>query len=538
MILPLFDSWPILPIAAYAETHFRFRFIPSLLFKREPEVIADTPHRVEPGNALPILILIKDADRYPIVLRSITASLRGEGIANDTQLHSGSLLVREKLWWNVFDLPVDGCNGWISVNVDITFERGGRLRRFQNDNLRTSSRSPLRVFVANSQLPGLPNLAWGEAHAHSQYTSDQVEFGSPLSAARHLATSLGLKFFCATDHSYDLDDSMDDYLKQDPELTKWKQFQSEIDSLNSNTNDFVIVRGEEVSCRNAEGRNIHLLLYGTRKFFYGSGDGAENGLNNRSEHTAEEVFEALEESTSAFAAHAMEPVPFVQRLLLNRGTWQQTNLDQLRLSGIQFANGRRDVGFDRGYQVWIAMLLKGRKVFTIAGNDAHGNFNRFRQVQIPHVALRESHDQLFGKMRTGLFTSRLTEENLLSGFARGSMIISDGPAGNIVFVHETEPTSMGKTYSRSAYSVRLLAISTREFGSLKSVTLFRGIIGEHRETELLTESLFDHPFHREKIFEISPSANCYIRFEIHTHNDSADSQSHFCFSNPVWLLGN
>jgi hypothetical protein len=380
-------------------------------------------------------------------------------------------------------------------------------------------------------------LAWGEAHSHSQYTDDQVEFGSPLQPTIQLARALGLKYFCATDHSYDLDDEVDNYLKPDPKLTKWKKFQAQVDSLNSNAQEFIVVRGEEVTCRNADGRNIHLLLYGTRKFFYGSGDGAENGLQNRSEHSVEEILAGLDRSTSAFAAHAVEPVPFVQRLLLNRGSWQKRDLERERLSGFQFANGNRDSGFDRGYRLWISMLLAGKKIFTVAGDDAHGNFNRFRQVKIPHTMLHESHDQLFGKMRTGVFLNELKEDSLLTGFASGGMVISDGPAANILFEHEIDPTSIGKTYGRNANSLRLQATSTAEFGSLKSVTLLRGIIGEKRESVFFTASNVVDQFQYEKTFEVPTDADCYLRLEIHTNDNSADGNPHFCFSNPVWLLG-
>jgi len=55
------ESLWFLPLFLYAETHYRFPYFFSLLRKNEPEIIADAPHRIEPGSPLPILILIKDA---------------------------------------------------------------------------------------------------------------------------------------------------------------------------------------------------------------------------------------------------------------------------------------------------------------------------------------------------------------------------------------------------------------------------------------------------------------------------------------------
>ena len=65
----------ILPFLAYAETHYSFKGIYSRLKKKEPEVVADAPHRVEPGKSIPLLILIKDAHYYPAKLNNVRVEL-------------------------------------------------------------------------------------------------------------------------------------------------------------------------------------------------------------------------------------------------------------------------------------------------------------------------------------------------------------------------------------------------------------------------------------------------------------------------------
>ena len=74
MILPLV-SFPLL----YAETHYRFKYFFSFLRKDEPEILADIPHRLEPDAALPVLLLIKDSNLYPIELIRVKIDLRQEG---------------------------------------------------------------------------------------------------------------------------------------------------------------------------------------------------------------------------------------------------------------------------------------------------------------------------------------------------------------------------------------------------------------------------------------------------------------------------
>ena len=75
MIFLLSPPHIILPQLLYAETHYSFRGIYSRLKKNEPEVLADVPHRLNPGHSLPVLLLIKDAHRYPVAVGRIEVSI-------------------------------------------------------------------------------------------------------------------------------------------------------------------------------------------------------------------------------------------------------------------------------------------------------------------------------------------------------------------------------------------------------------------------------------------------------------------------------
>ena len=55
----------------YTEIHYRFPFIFSRYFKKEPEILADIPHRINPSMKIPVMLLIKDADKYPVELNNI-----------------------------------------------------------------------------------------------------------------------------------------------------------------------------------------------------------------------------------------------------------------------------------------------------------------------------------------------------------------------------------------------------------------------------------------------------------------------------------
>ena len=526
----------MLPVFLYAETHYRFRYFFSFLRKHEPEIIADAPHRIEPNQPLPILVLVKDAHKFPLKLNKVNAVIKKGGkILIEKELLILPIELSDKLLWKTYEVPLDGISGVIECDVTFEIDNGRKRLLYKNDNYRTSSHKPMKIFVAPSPLPRFDHLYFGECHTHSSSTDDQVEFGAPIDASSQLSQSIGLSFFCTTDHSYDLDDSINNYLVNDSNLPKWNLLQQEVDDYNSKHQDFVIVRGEEVTCRNSNGRNIHLLLLGNRKFFHGSGDSAELWLKTHSENSIQEILNSVEPSVLTFAAHPKERVSFLQRLLLSRGNWLQQDFIHSKLTGIQFINGSITNGFWQGYNQWIDALLEGKKLFVLAGDDAHGNFNRFRQIGIPFLKIRETDHQLFGKMRTGVYLESLSEKNILQAIHAGRTIATDGPVVNLFIgfpVHGI--SSIGETIAGNEHEVSLEVRSSTEYGSIDFIKVFMGTIGE-KEILILSERLFQQ-YMTIRNFSLEIKKESYIRAEVWTSSfNSIDTQTHFCLTNPIWL---
>jgi hypothetical protein len=534
---PTISLW-LLPFFLYAETHFRFRYFLSFLKKDEPEVIADLPHRVEPGHRLPVLILIKDAHAYPCVLRQITLELRQyNSVVQKTDLLKQSIVLNQKLYSHVFQIDRSELFGWFDVDVSFKLEVHGETSTYHNDNHKTSSRRPFSVFLSPHPLPRFPGLHVGDPHTHSSYTEDQVEFGSPIDASRDLSRAMGLSYFCVTDHSYDLDDKLDSFLDNDPALPKWVSFQKEVDALNKNDEDFAIVRGEEVTCENDDGKNVHFLVFGQTEFIQGSGDGAEQWLRTKSEHTIGEVLKAKSHGAAAFAAHAQEPVPILQRLLLGRGVWSFRDLQNEGLEGLQIINGKIDVGFEQSYRMWVRLLLSGRRVSAIAGNDAHGNFNRFRQVGIPFLTIREQQHQLFGKWRTGIFIEgALSEKSVLLALAQGHTIMTDGPVVHMSAMSaDGQIIGIGGTIRADSVRFSIDILSSEEFGQISAVRVIVGKVGTAIEqTALRFEG--NQGFSLQKDFSLDSVSANYVRVEVTTSaSGNCDGRPHFCFTNPIWM---
>jgi len=536
----MYDLKPeiILPFILYAETHYKFKGIYSRLIKNEPEIIADAPFRVEPNQEIPILILIKDAHRFPIQLISFTIEIKG---ADRTLLKKNIPLNitidKERFWHQIFYVnPPDNFYGPSEINVVITIKIDNKIKKYHNDNYRISSHDPLKVYLAAEPLPRFKNYYFGDFHYHSNFTEDQVEFGAPVKATVQIARALGLNFFAVTDHSYDLDDSIDSWTDNDHSLAKWYRFWKEVEQLNSSYSDFVILPGEEVSAGNHRNRNVHLLILNNRQFFPGQGDSAERWFCTKPDFSIDQILNQLEDNTLAIAGHPEMPIPFLQWLLIRRGRWQWQDLIKAGLDGFQIWNGEYDHSFYQDSQTWIQLLLEGKRLTLVAGNDAHGNFNRFRQIGFPFFTFRESYTQLFGNMRTGVkLNKKLNLNTLIHAVKDRHVLISNGPIVDFFVQNERGHVSaIGDKISGNQFNIFIRAKSTAEFGRITSFQLLIGDFETKKERPFLTIEQFPGFYRFEKKQTLSNlNQNCYVRAELIATKD--DGKITRCLTNPIWI---
>lgn len=537
MILP-FSTTDILPflgpvVFLYPEIHYVFKYFPFSLYRiREPEIIADAPFRIEPGRDLPVLVIIKDADKYPIFMRSVSIELR-TGIHSMPKQFEIDERIEERWWKRIFELqiPREWQGQKIEVDVVVHFENNGKPKMIRNDNCPGLSHAPLKVYAAANAQPTFENWVQGDMHFHTEFTDDQVEFGAPVDATAVIAHAMGMSFFCATDHSYDLDDMEGDFLQNDPELRKWKRSRETIKKLNQQSeNSFVVIPGEEVSCGNVENRNVHCLVLNQDSFLPGSGDGAEQWLRTDAELSVRDVAEKTSKTALSIAAHPKDPVPFLEKILIRRGTWTDEDCRTRGIAGLQILNGLDNKAFRNGLEQWCRQLLRGERIFIFAGNDAHGNFNRYRQVKIPMLLLHEIENyQPFGWARTCVWMDKhiLNAANIVEQLRRGHAIITTGPL--IVCTIESgsgEIFQIGETASGNNLILRLCGKTNEEIGAFTEIKIVAGQYGG-KETVL-------HNYNTEKMefeasFDMALSPFMYIRCE------AATSKKMFCYTNPIWI---
>jgi hypothetical protein len=465
------------------------------------------------------------------------------------------------------------------VDVAIHFTRNGKRRIAKNDNYTGTNHAPLKVYISEEPFPKTSSWYFGEFHCHTSYTSDQVEFGAPLEATAQLAHAMGLSFFCATDHSYDLDDEPTNYLKNDPQLTKWKARQMEIAHFNASHSNFVIVPGEEVSAGNHKNRNVHFLILNHPEFLPGAGDSAEKWLRTQPDLSISEILSRINSrslaekcrlpskssfdfaqdeakflhgersrtmslpnsglfgqtsSAVAFAAHPSTRPPFLEWLLLRRGKWQLNDCTDPRLHGLQIWNGS-DNGLHEGKQLWIKLLLEGKRIFISGGSDAHGNFNRFRQIGFPFFTMREHHEHLFGQVRTGvLLENGPSFDAILEAFKHGRVIVTNGPFLDMWVKNENDEIArLGDTISGNEFRLVINCLSSTEFGHLKELRIYQGDLINHQEALLKLQTRFSSPFRLYEEMTLNKGPNpIYLRAELISERDG---ERLLCLTNPIWI---
>ena len=420
----------------YAETHFKFRLPWSLLYRPWPEIIFDMAFQAVPGVTPTIWIVIRDADRFPVILKSAEIDIASES-GNETR----QFILNHEADKAVQFIPLDlkGIKPGtyrITPRLDVSRRNPANARNekrtFTRWNLPGLKPQPLLLHVLAEQPPKAPGFAAGETHCHTHYSRDHVEFGASPAVMQQAAHAVGLDFVSCTDHAYDFAFTDEDYTKEAPSpAPRFQALRDEIAKLPSGKGMPLMLAGEEVSAGNSKGENVHMTVLAPEGYLPGLGDCGRYWLENKPTMKIPQLLQAT--SAHCFAAHPFQQMGMLEKFIFRRGYWshKDLNLDAShKIRGLQFWNGIRDEGFKLGREFWIEELGKGNYLLPIGGNDAHGDLNDTTSVATPLISLRHSRNHVFGKVRTVVKTEidGLSREALNAAFAGDNCYITDGPA--------------------------------------------------------------------------------------------------------------
>lgn len=528
----LFSTLPL--IGLYAETHFRFWIPFSRYFRREPELIFDTPWRLQPGQTPTIFLVIKEAHTYPVQLTSVAITVYQDGHEIHKQSWQLQQMVNEKQ--SQLEFALTNCqlpSGEVEIKPILNYIVNGQLRQMEVDNYPQIAKKPLHITIADERLPILPGWLAGDTHLHSSLTNDQIEFGAALEQLQHGAQLLGLDFLTATDHSYDLDDQPDNYLVNDPDLVKWHHSRHQIEKMNVSHGP-TIIPGEEISVSNTRGATVHFLHYNDPVYFPGSGDSGDDWPKVRSQLSIDQVLAQRSDNTVSIGAHTAYQFPWLPRILLNRGSWETTDHENPLLDGVQILCGTpASTAFQDSRQLWINALLNDQKLAAYGGSDAHGNFNRNWHVKIPLWSLGSHEDQIFAQSRTLLRSDSTQTNDLIEAMQARRTALTTGPVGDLIVRSNGVQYGIGdilKINRNLEINITINGLSTVEFGSEMDVALYWGDLSYRQESILYHAVDLNYKFERSIPF--SPAADGYLRLEITSEGSRWPG---VYLSSPIWI---
>ncbi len=511
-----FTSTPLL--ISYAEIHFHLKYLFPKYYRKEPEIITDIPIRVikNQKRTIPLLIIVKDAHFFPVSINFVKINIQG----SDKTI-SQNFIIDKKIKENYFSQILDvnvvelEADQYLHIIAKLEVEIDGKLKIVINDNFPDIPPKPYKIFYTKEPLPLPENWYAGEPHYHSNHTSDQVEFGADVKSTAELAKAMGLSWLFITDHSYDLDDSLSSCTMNDADLPIWKQMHKDVNEYDSNI--LRIIPGEEVSIGNSKGENVHMLAINHNEFIEGHGDSAEKWFRNKPQHSLTEIKKLHNKNNLFIAAHPIEKIPFMQRLTLRRGNWNNDDYKNSGISFLQVINSAEPNNIERSVNYWKKMLLKGDRYYLIAGNDAHGNFNVMRQIKSPFWKLFSSQKQVFGQF----FTAYKYKENQpVAGLKNGEVIVSNGPFLSFYLKVEDELFPIGSTCKADKAILQFEKSTSTEFGEIINISTFIGDYNSGNETKI------NNP---ENNCELELPEKGYVRMCLKTTNSGV------VFTNPVWI---
>ncbi len=526
----------MIPICCYPETHFRFgKISPSLLFQKSPEILFDIPARLEPKEPLFLFLLINHINEYPITLKEIEIGQHQKDWKLPPLLFSNlqqyQIEHTNSNRCSAYIIPLSTTqykSGWLTLLPLLRYQERGKERELMVDNFLTASHLPLRTFIAKESLPESQRVLYGDMHIHSLHTQSHVEFGAPPEIVVKAAEMVGLSVVAITDHSYDLECKPENYLERDPNITNWEKQQA------FSSKEIVVFMGEEVSTLREKGGVVHMGAIGHKSFIYGSRDGARKGYAKQKKYELS-LQKAAQKITAdggiTFAAHPGEFPSFLNRAIFKRDRWHERDLSE-NITAFQAINCGFDSSWYNARKIWVTALLKGKKIPLIAGNDAHGDFNRYRAIGFPFLYIKEDTSRYFGKGRVGFYQTEMDKKSVLEAIKRGRSFITTGPFLDL----QKDGLSLIGEDMLSLNEVTAVAHSTPEFGLLKKIRVIMGVLGE-REERIITIPCAENLLEYSHTVQVPPiKGKGYIRLEVESFCGEAGIET-MAATSPLYISG-
>ena len=524
LLLPL---TALIPVFQYCEIHYKLPWFSGFLFKKEPEILFDVPKRVT-GTKLPVMLMVKDSSKFPVHLDNVEIQFWNKDIIIKKQKINFNKSLAQLFFSEIFMIDIkDHQNHHFVVRCVVNLQLNGKYKKIINHNLTKKFPSDFVVTSVNETINIPEKWLSGDLHVHSSYTEDQVEFGPELSNYIKVGKARGLDFVAALDHAYDFDDVPGTFNFKDSNFTKWKNFKSEVKTLNSKNDDFTVIPGYELSVDNGLGENVHMAVLNNDEIFPGTGDSMENYKSYPSENYYRTILDKLENKAMAYAAHPNVPQKYLHRKILKRGEWNSKDFTD-KLAGYQILNGNKSNEFEKGKNLWIEKLLSGKRVNIFAGSDAHGNFNYNLSIKYPMLSIEKTDEHIFGEFFSYINCESNDVQPIIDSMKAGKIVVSEGPFLNLQINNRNSIFGIGDELDFLPESIKISANSNNYFGNINSIRLIVGNCKDKHEQSLELHDIKKLNYEQDLGIKLQ-SQDIYLRAEMTT------AKGKIALTNPIWL---
>lgn len=505
----------------------------SRTFRSLPVVSIDTPHRVEPGQPVPVVCRItKPADKsVSIESVEMNISLDGTSVQSSVPLKS-AVELQKPLWQSVFTVPLpNNVTGRLTVDVVVKLKIDGKKKTVRNGRAGSSSDKPFVVYRPEEPLPLFDNFIYGDLHFYHYISNHGIYSAPSLADSASFAKAMGLKFITAAD-SPNFDAGIPDNGAGNNGNDR-NRFINELDTWN-NSNDLFILTGEEVTCRNERNRDIDIMIINNPDPVSASNSKVSNGSKSRSVSNVKQIVEKVSSKALTFAIQPARKSTVIGKFFSKKGFWGKADLSLKGLTGIHIENTERNGSTNPGLKNWINILLSGQKKFISAGccSDPSAAINKNgRTVNGKNDSIPELSD-----IRTGIVCENPQgTDSVVDSLRNGRSVITNGPLMDFSVSNESGGRSpLGGEISGSAFTVRFRSVSSREYGPITKIKIFSGDKASGIEEPIYTVHYKGDLFSVQGEFHVDPRSDFgYLRGELYS---GSSNQKGFCYTNPVWIV--
>lgn len=156
----------------------------SLLYRKRPEIIVDVPSQINANQSPEFWIVVRDADRFPLKIKSIELSIKNQ--ENKTTVIKQELNISADLAFGFYSFVIKPLPpGEYEIIPSIETVQKNRTQKWVRSNYPFLKPLPLKIQVLKEPYFIPSGFVAGEMHCHTHYSSDHVEFG----AAPHVLQS-------------------------------------------------------------------------------------------------------------------------------------------------------------------------------------------------------------------------------------------------------------------------------------------------------------------------------------------------------------